>query len=127
MQQAHEDDIPPDVSHGGLGALFLPVGLIKDIVYHAPVSCQLLVIEEVLLRDGISIPGHPGGDGADGGAGSGGELLREVATDIFKKGKRENKTRSWWLPMQGIETRTARPAVPKLVACSFPGRLRSFS
>lgn len=105
MQQAHEDDIPPDVAHGGLGALFLPVGLIKDIVYHAPVSCQVLMIDEVLLHDGIPIPGHPGGDGADsGGAGSGGELLGEAATDIFKEGKRENKTRSWWLPMRGTDT-----------------------
>lgn len=92
MKKAHEDDIPPDVSHGRLGALFLPVGLIKDIVYHAPVSCQVLMIENILLHDGISILGHPGGDGADsGGAGTGGELLGEAAMDVFKKEKKQNK------------------------------------
>lgn len=42
--------------------------------------------------------------------------------NIFKKRKRENKTRSW-LPMQGIETQTVRLAVPRPAACSFPGRL----
>lgn len=45
MQQAHEDNIPPDVSQGRLGALLLTVGLIKDVVYHAPGCCQVLVTE----------------------------------------------------------------------------------